>query len=445
MNRHALVVSNNCFSKSSNNGKTLESIFSGFPKDNISQLYFTDKFSPDFDFCKDYYRILDADVFYGIFVKRIKVGGVMDQQLFKEGIQSNSIITSRFLTAGPFQSFLRICRDILWKSESWKSSGIKEWCGRNKPDFVFFVGGGAEFAHNVAIFLADFLNIPLVSFFTDDYLIYPRKNNIFDLIQRYRMIFFYKKTIEKSSLCFAIGDLMCETYTSYFGKAFYPIMNSVNIEKYESKTDNSNELVINYFGSIHTNRWKMIIRLAEILNKLDNKPIVLNVYTENKLDNKILKLFQKYGVIYMGAIYGKKLRTTILESDILLHVESDDKNSVSKTILSISTKIPEYLISGRPILGFGPREIASMRYLTDNKIGIVISPSDKNTEINNQLEKLFTDKQLREDMGRFAYEFAVNNFDNRKIVKDFNMKIERILYARPGIGELMNKQIMNNI
>jgi glycosyltransferase involved in cell wall biosynthesis len=243
------------------------------------------------------------------------------------------------------------------------------------------------------------------------------------------MRYFFRNTVEKSNLCFAIGDLMCETYTSYFGKPFFPIMNSVTIEEYESKNDNKNGIIVNYFGSIHTNRWQMILKLAKILEKFDKKNIVLNVYTENEPDRKILKLFSEGGVNFKGGVFGKNLRKTILESDILLHVESDDRNSVSLTKLSISTKIPEYLISGRPILGFGPRDIASMRYLTDNRIGIVISPSDESTDISNQLEKLFTDTNFRVELGKFAYEFAVKNFDNNKIVSDFNLKIEQVLNA----------------
>jgi hypothetical protein len=45
-----LVISHNSFSKSSNNGKTLEALFSEFRRDNIYQLFFNDSEELDWDF-----------------------------------------------------------------------------------------------------------------------------------------------------------------------------------------------------------------------------------------------------------------------------------------------------------------------------------------------------------------------------------------------------------
>ena len=62
MKSKVLVVSHNCFSKVSNNGKTLESIFSSFPKNDLGQVFFTEDSNIDFDFCDNFYRITDSNV-----------------------------------------------------------------------------------------------------------------------------------------------------------------------------------------------------------------------------------------------------------------------------------------------------------------------------------------------------------------------------------------------
>ena len=63
----------------------------------------------------------------------------------------------------------------------------------------------------------------------------------------------------------------------------------------------------------------------------------------------------------------------MFDADAFLHIESDDESYCSLTKLSVSTKIPEYLISSRLVIGYGPVYLASMKLLKDNNIGIVIS------------------------------------------------------------------------
>ena len=431
MNRKVLVVSNNSFSKTTNNGKTLESIFYSFEKHNISQVYFTDRISPDFDYCDNYFKISDSEVLKGIFKGTGIVGRIMGKQLFTAGINPSNEIIDDLANFSTKKSFLRFCRDILWATNTWKNAALNNWSLQQKPDFIFFVTGASDFSHKVALYLSELLKVPLVSYFTDDYLIYPLKRNLFDFIQRYRMKKFYQATVERSSLCFAISDLMSEEYTSYFRKTFYPIMNAVDNKKYLKKESGQNEIVINYFGSIHTNRWKMIVRLANILKLPERKNLILNVYVTTKPGNNILRFFSDTGVNYKGGVTGDELNRTLMQSDILLHVESDDIYSKSLTRLSVSTKLPEYLISGRPVLGFGPRDVASMKLLIQNNIGVVISPSDDPYTIDNQLEKLLNDSSFRDNLGKIGYEYASVHYDKIRITQEFDTKINQILPEKP--------------
>ena len=82
--------------------------------------------------------------------------------------------------------------------------------------------------------------------------------------------------MKNSSLCFTIGEMMSKEYSDYFNKDFYSIMNSIEIGDYCENKNNSTQLIVSYFGSIHTDRWKMIIRLAEFfnMNKFNNIKII---------------------------------------------------------------------------------------------------------------------------------------------------------------------------
>jgi len=153
----------------------------------------------------------------------------------------------------------------------------------------------------------------------------------------------------------------------------------------------------------------------------------VNVYSVEKPSDAILLEFRKSGINFKGAVEGIQLRSSILDSDVLLHVESDDSFNRSLTKLSVSTKIPEYLMSGRLVLGFGPEEVASMKILADNKIGVVISSSVSNEHLKSELVKLTSDFKFRQEMGLLGYNYAVKNFDNSKIANNFKLQLENLI------------------
>ena len=82
-------------------------------------------------------------------------------------------------------------------------------------------------------------------------------------------------------------------------------------------------------------------------------------------------------------------------------LESFDENLLNYTRLSLSTKIPEYLSSGKPIFAAGHSEQGSIKYLNEYNAAYVTT--DKNNiesafidfiEENEIEKKLYTAKKL---------------------------------------------------
>ena len=414
-----LIISHNCFSKVSNNGKTLESIFSAFSKEEIAQIFFNDDSTIDFEFCSNYFRIIDLNILISLFLFKSNCGGSLSVTQVRNKINSKNWIFN-FIKSRT--NLFSIFRDFLWSSGKWKSPNLFEWINNFNPDIIFFVGGNYQFSHNIAYDLSIYFNRPLVSYFTDDYLINPQCRNIIERYQRSKMVKYFTKTIEHSSLCFAIGFDMANEYSSYFKKFFLPLMNSIEREVYIPYLNNRNVLVFSYFGGLHLNRWKMIIRLAKVINGA-----TVNVYTIDIPSDDILLEFRKYNIIYKGAVQDNHLKYNIINSDVLLHVESDDEYYRSLTKLSVSTKIPEYLMSGRLVLGFGPKEVASMRLLEVHNIGIVISSSVTENELKTELDKIISDYSTRNKIGLNGYKYAIKNYDKSKNAYFFKDNIMKLI------------------
>lgn len=415
-----LVIAHNSFSDVLNNGKTLESLFKNFEKDQIAQLFFSENEIPDFNFCNNYYKITDIDVFKSIFKNKNLCGKqiiqsteykIMDQR-------KNGLLLKSFNFAKKYSDKIVLFRDYLWKFNSWKSKGLYTWIENFKPNAIFYVGGDSGFSHEIAVFLSNRYNIPLSIYFTDDYLIFPKNRNIFDFLQRKRMKKFYNKTVSKSELSYAIGDSMAEEYTNFFNKKFLPIMNSIENVSYHPYIQKNNKIIISYFGGLHLNRWKMLIKFAEATSNAQ-----VNIYSIANPEKDVLEKFKKAGIQFKGSVSGNDLQNAILASDVLLHVESDDDYNRLLTKLSISTKIPEYLISGRLVIGFGPTDVASMKILSSNNIGIVLSSEISKDVLREELDKIVTNFELRKKIGKRGYDYAVENFNNQIIAEDFKKRL----------------------
>ena len=95
----------------------------------------------------------------------------------------------------------------------------------------------------------------------------------------------------------------------------------------------------------------------------------------------------------------------IERSNVLVHVEAFDKDSARSTRLSLSTKIPEYMMSNRCILAIGPATIASMQYLQKNEVALCINTIE-NLDLKIIKQRLF-DNRFREGMAESARELAI--------------------------------------
>ena len=423
--KKVLIISNNSFSKTSNNGKTYEAIFSKFRKDNLAQLFFSENEDPDMEYCERYFKVTDQDVLKNL-IKFTKSNG-NPVIYIKENKNVDSITVNQSLLFNFFKKradMLIYLRDVLWSFNSWKTPQLKKWLRDFNPDLIFFVAGPMTFPHKITKWIAEFLDIPIVLYFTDDYVIYPKSRNLMDTLVKYRANKIYKKTIKLSISRFTIGELMSYEYEKYFGTQFNSIMNSIEIKSNSQVIElraNENYL-ISYFGGLHLNRWKMISRLS----KIAGDDFTFNVYSMEQPTEEVLIEFKNCNVNFCGGLVGLELEKKILESDVLLHVESDNEYYRSLTKLSVSTKIPEYLISGRMILGFGPEELASMRVLSDNNLGLVIS-SDLNDDMILEQINILRDISLRNEFGLRAQEYARDKFDKNQNAESFKKYIEKLI------------------
>lgn len=434
-----LVISHNSFSDTQNNGKTLSAFFKGWPKDRLAQLYLWPE-EPDLTVCEQYYRITDYEILAGFLRGHHKAGGehVVKNENNELNAQSNlgRFVGSLYKKRGNhdggqglhsviYELFKRrvpvalIGRDILWNLDYWKTDDLNEWLNKFAPDLVFYQSSNGVFAFRLVNWISHTLSIPIIMEVTDDYVSPKRTIDIFWWGHYFWLKRWFTMTVKKACKVIAIGDLMAEEYRHRFGGEYDVLMNSVSIDKIDSSCyahrDNGAVKFI-YAGSLHLNRWKTISVIGQCLKELSAEgyntqfDIFTNVQPSSTEQKAItIPPVMRYG----GSLNQEELKNTLNKSDILVHVEAFDRKSRATTRLSVSTKIPEYMITGRCIFAVGPKEVASIQYLQQNNIAEVCTSIDKKI-IKDKLRSIIMDTDKRLAFSKRAQLLAIERHDAKK-------------------------------
>jgi hypothetical protein len=134
---------------------------------------------------------------------------------------------------------------------------------------------------------------------------------------------------------------------------------------------------------------------------------------------------------FKGCLNAAEVEQVIGQSDILVHVESMDRLSRRLTRLSVSTKIPQYLASGKCLLAVGPPEVASMRYVRDHEAAMVIT--DLKT-LRGALEELILSPELRQRYAVNSLRLAHQRHESKILTDLLVSTLRGVMAAKPDTG-----------
>ena len=374
-----LVIGHNVISRNDNMGKTMRNIFMSYDKSELCQIYLRHG-EPDFSICDQYYYFDEVSILKSILNRKKETGYpvVMEEKVSED----NDIVVQEVseLKSGIYQFGRRrtepifLMRNLLWMLGKWNTDGLKKWLDEQKPTCIFFFAGDYFFLLDIVMKIADYLKVPLYVYHLDEYCLNKKLHQKVGIDARVYMKYF-KKLYEKAKMTFCISDIMRRDYEKIFKKDTDVLMNTCDFYM-EPKEMNDKELVMNYFGNISFHRWEVLSLIStavERLNKIYDKKIIFNIYSGEKNSIILDPFLSNPDVNFKGQISFEEVKSKMAESDILVHVESYDKESVESVKHSISTKVPEMLASNRLIFAVGPKDVAAINYIQSNNAGIVFN------------------------------------------------------------------------
>ena len=414
-----LVISNNCFSKTQNMGKTLSGIFSGFSKDDICQLYFYASI-PDGTVCREYFRISDYDLLKGKLFG--SVGGIVvprdvgEAKLYES--ENMERIYRKMNRNRPWMSFLRTW---LWDIARWNSPKLNKWICEMRPDVVFFASGDSVFAYKIVDKISRKYHLPVISYICDDY--YGCQVHGF-FAKSYQKLLkkWMHKVFSSSCLLTTICDSLGAFYQKIFGVDYYVLHTGTKLKPcvVEEKRN-----CLCYMGNVGLNRWKSLIQIGEALcdyNMAHDTDYRLEIYSGTK-EPHIIKAFGECpSIVFCGWVDYEQSVQIMQRSMAVIHTESFAPEDISRVKYSMSTKIADGLACGTCLLAYGSEELASIQYLQTNDAAIVITESG---QLREKLEAVF-DPDTRKRVLTNAQSLAAKNHNavnnSLKFNKECTMK-----------------------
>lgn len=393
--KRVLIISNNTLSMTSNNGKTILSLFEEYPKDNLFQL-FTREETPTIKI-GGYFRITNKDVVRGRFSSQ-KRGSIVVPNIENDNGSVQLVKPSKLKRT----SFSCLVREMLWTG-AWRSKQLDAWLDEINPEIIFFVAGDTGYSYSICEYVAAKTGASVNIYITDDYVLPRSKETIFDTIKRKNTYKKLTRALEKTDSLFTISEKMRQEYESLFHKDSMPIFNVSDDLRIQNYSGDSSTITVVYAGSLYYGRYNLVCEVAKCISKLNKNNdtnLYLEIYAGQDVSNEVkAQLTIKGASVFGGALNKPDLIRKLNEADILLFVESFEKEQIEKTKLSLSTKISEYMSVEKPILAIGPREIGSMEFLND--VALCIDRVDK---IKDALMLLNNNENVRNEYALKARE-----------------------------------------
>lgn len=359
-----ILCSEDIFKTNSSGSFTIRSLVGSIPSDNIYQILCFDDLTEAGRIDEHHYVLNSKDIVLGRFLRRrrnqLSQAIIPTREVAKrnsDNVNIKSIIKSKGIDLYKSLPY-HISKDLLVFINDSHINLI--YTATSMPRVIMLLDS-----------LSKRLHIPAIPHFFDDW-----PNVTFNNSSILRCLFRRKlnKVIHKAPYSLCISQLMCDEYTTrYHYNHFLPFMHSVKREERANEVVNDSQHLL-YAGSLYLGRYETLLALCDTIQKYKIDNIIIEVYTKSEAWGELNSVFKPFPFVkYSGFIGQEELMNRIRESDGLLFFESFYKDILSYTRLSLSTKVPEYLSSGKRIFAAGNAAQGSIKYLSDNGAAYVAS------------------------------------------------------------------------
>lgn len=419
-----LVVTSNNFNLTTGGGITLTNLFRGWPVDRIANVH-EDHTPEDRSVCRNFYRLSDEEIrwswpFSWAQSWRGKAGSA-----FVGGASAGNGTGARS-AAGVGGGPLGVCisRRIMGDGMPRTvriSTRLRHWLDAFKPEILYgFLGSMAQI--RLMQGLAQALAVPMAIHIMDNWPAVLYRRGLLGPLLRPIVQKEFQALLRGASLRLGICEDMCQEYQRRYGYPFLPFHNALDMEEWLSGARRNwtagSPFIVRYVGSIVADGQRESLReVCEAISLLHTRGVPVEMWIHAPREQTAY--LQASGVSWQGLHVedsppaGAVMRL-LAGADLLVLPFNFDARSAEYIRLSMPTKVPAYMVSGTPVLVYGPSGIATTKYAEREGWGYVVSRRS-NAALQEALRDLMADQATRERLGQRAQELARQRHDAAKV------------------------------
>ena len=419
MKPRLLVVANLAMNDSSANGRTQKTLLCGFEAEELAQFYISG--APDFNCCKNYYRISDKTALQSVI-----------NPFFRKNIRGEVSCGSKAEVTGKLEqssaNISKSCknkyiRNMIWSMHRWWTPDFEKFLDTFKPNAILRFARDTPFMYDIARLIAKKRNIPLFMYNCENYVLKEvlyagaNKNSIWHLLLKSRLKKSYARFMKCVEYCFYNTDYLKEKYQAIYshkgnGCAVYP---TSSMEDLRSARIHPETFTLLYCGNLGVGRSDALLSLANVLYSVDTTAR-LKIFGTFPDEESKAQLLNCPNVDFGGRIsYGQVLEET-QKCSMVVHCENPER--VKNLQSAFSTKIADYLSCGIPILIYALRDYPFVQYMEEHKVAHI---AENEEELKKVLSECIISKDFRKKFVVSALELADKNHSlekNGKIVRN---------------------------
>lgn len=429
-----LVVTSNNFNQVTGGGITLTNLFRGWPADRIANLH-EDSTPEDDSVCRIFYRLSVEEIQWA-----------WPFSLVQSWYEGKSSVPDRRRVVGDGThavpatgghgraAWLRLARQMLGDGiprTARITQRLAHWLDEFRPEVLYtFLGSMAQI--RLSSELARLLAIPVAIHMMDDWPAVLYRRGLLGPMFRRVVLKEFEAVLRRASLHFGICQDMCEEYEDRYGVPFLAFHNAIDMDQWlpHAKRDWKEGLpfIVRYVGSIVPDGQQEALRdICEAVASLNGSGVSVQMWVhspKDQLSHLRDSRFPPDCLHLSGPPSSETIATLLSEADLLVLPFNFDARSAQYVRLSMPTKVPAYMVSGTPVLVYGPLEMATVRYAERDGWGDVVSTPGI-LALREALSRLMHDQAAREHLGRRAQMLAQQNHDAAKIRPAFQAALSK--------------------
>ena len=417
-----LFVTSATFNRSNGGGVTFSNLFSGWPIDRLASVH-NDAVPTSDDVCRQYYRVGPQELRrWWPFESLARAVGSGPIATTPAGRQADAPSSMRV-------SMLRL-KDRIFGTGVPETARLSPALIRFIDDFrpeVLYGGLGGQGIVDLTEMIRIRWRLPLVLHLMDDWRdgIYGdgwlsgwQRNRL-----KRRIAHLMQVAAARLSICDAMSDRMARDY----GVPFIAFQNGVDTARYaalglKDQAPKAQPRLV-YAGSLLPfAQGESVVDVARAVAALaaDGVPLTFEIYAPPETVVRYraeLDLGPAVRVLPPLPIWEDYYRN-LVSADLLLLPVNFDASSKKFIGYSMPTKIPEYMLSGTPVLVYGPPDLAQVDYAAREGWGMVVDERSQ-ARLVDALRRLLTDTALRRRYTERAREVAFARHDLQTVRGNF--------------------------